>query len=114
MTEKQKIAQYILHTNSNTKNNRITLLYTPVTERRAHPKNTIIITSIPKKIVNKAAHRNKIRRQLKLFLRQTLSKELLNSYYWMWIYKNKDDFTKKYSEYFKIYINEQIVEKTNN
>lgn len=98
ITDKQKIAQLILAQASKESYVGATLLYTRRSNSEPNEK-PVIIVSISKKVVAKATKRNLFRRQLKDYLRHNLSKEVLNSYYWMWILKTKE-LTKDHKNYF--------------
>lgn len=86
LTQKQKIGQQILAHHNTIRAGKITLMYTPRPDSRLREKPSIIV-SISKKTAPKAVQRNYIKRVLRAFLRQTITKERLQTYDWMWICK---------------------------
>lgn len=87
LSEKQKVGQRILANNTKLSYENILLLYTPA-ELPLKSKPTIIV-SVPKKIVAQAVARNYIKRVLRSALRNSLNKDTLVKYDWMWISKTK-------------------------
>ena len=98
-TLKQKIAQKVLDQHSTFKHGLITLMYAPTTLTEK-PLKPCIIVSISKKTAPKAVARNYIKRVLRALLRQTLKKEVLKAYNWMWICK-MPEISKEARAYFQ-------------
>ncbi|MCC7303881.1 ribonuclease P protein component [bacterium] len=88
LSPKQIIGQKILSHHKKIKVDNITLMYTP-RESSDNVKKPCIIVSVSKKISPTAVARNYNKRILRQLLRDTLKKDVLTSYNWMWICKER-------------------------
>ncbi len=82
---KQRIAQQILAQHSSIRFDTLVLMYSPIQDPA--PTKPIIVISVSKKVTPKAVDRNYNKRVLRAAMRESLPKELLIKYNWMWVCK---------------------------